>query len=127
MNVKALWELWHYGDMKRRIGLFRQIRKGDLMTNSDKTNLIRARKVMASLFEFAVMVGGVLGNASQLSLVEKSRTVSQTIFGAGYNHFIQLMIVYFPSTCVGRRWDELQYTTLYQDVLNLLEHLDFEI
>ena len=126
MNVKALWHLWHHGDRGRRIAPYKHIKKGDLITDADKTNLNRARKVTSALFDLAVMVGGVPGSVVSVDNVSQlSHAVSQSIFQAGYHHFIQLLVLYFPS-CSSRRWDEIQYTTLYQDVIRLWEAMDVE-
>jgi hypothetical protein len=118
MTVKLMWDMWHHGDEAQKIFPYRKFCKGDLQTESQKVNLVRARKVMNVIFELANVIGAVPDNVTMENLVNnRSRNISQNIFQAGFAHLKELISVIIPHSAATRRWDELQYTTIYKDIV----------
>jgi len=54
-NTSTLWNLWHFGDVNRHIGPYRNInREHDLTTNICKVNFSRTKAVMKSMIGLAI-------------------------------------------------------------------------
>lgn len=112
MNVKALWSLWFHGNPSLRIGPLKGLSKADLVTNASKTSLVRARKVIKTIWALA-------GNVD----IEVSNVVaSNTVFAQGFSLLKEKILEHNPQFSAHRRWDELLHSTLYSDIQTLYKN-----
>ena len=68
LGIMDLWALWYYGDAARNIKPYRLISSDEIEDKNTKTQLTRARKVIQSLDDIAVLKGYISNKQRILSL-----------------------------------------------------------
>ena len=107
-DMKATWNLWHFGHVGDRIRPLRYLQKSDLRNASQVTLWSKTRGVMKEIAEGMVELGIV---QSTKGVEQLSATVSADAFDKAV---VQLMErVRAGSTRGKRRWVEMSIPTLY--------------
>lgn len=120
LTASALWNLWFLGNEAEDIGPYMKIRKRDLGSGGQQTQLSRARKVIHGIMDGAKAVGAVEPSFDEHDLTSADPTEVRRVFEAGFAGMVSLMEATLPNRRgKSRRWGELQYSSLYDDVMAL--------
>jgi hypothetical protein len=115
-DVKATWNLWHFGHVHERIRPLRHLKKADLVNASQITVWSKCRGVMKAIAAEMVEMQLVhsLEEVEKLSAVDSSAAFDRTI--------VQLMEKVKAGSTRGRgRWMEMSIPTLYDHVRKVRE------
>ena len=110
-DVKATWNLWHFGHVHERIRPLRYLKKADLINASQITVWSKCRSVMKAIATEMVEMKLVqsLEEVEKLSAVDSSAAFDRAI--------VQLMEKVKAGSTRGRgRWMEMSIPTLYDHV-----------
>lgn len=97
-----------------------KIRKRDLGSGGQQTQLSRARKVIYGIIDGAKAVGAVEPGFDEDDLKAADPTEVRRVFEAGFAGMVSLIEETLPKRRgQSHRWGELQYSSLYDDVMAL--------
>lgn len=97
-----------------------KIRKRDLGSGGQQTQLSRARKVIYGIIDGAKAVGAVEPGIDEHDLKAADPTEVRRVFEAGFAGMVSLIEETLPKRRgQSHRWGELQYSSLYDDVMAL--------
>lgn len=120
LTASALWNLWFLGNEAEDIGPYMKIRKRGLGSGGQQTQLSRARKVIYDIIDGAKAVGAIEPGFDEDDLKAADPTEVRRVFEAGFAGMVSLIEATLPKRRVqSRRWGELQYSSLYDDVMAL--------
>jgi hypothetical protein len=109
MNVKTLWDLWHYGNLERQIRPYKLIRgKNDLVEKVDCAAFSKARLVMEKIEEIAISLRlvGIHNETADISNLDKLEC--DLIFEKAFPSLLQQIRKVEP-----KRAGEYSYITVY--------------
>ena len=91
-NVKEIWDLWWFGNQRERIRPFKRLEARFEFTRTvDKVNLAKVRNLMTYLLGIAnekQVIPEIALGAGGLSVLHKTKKVSDDIFGVAYGELI---------------------------------------
>lgn len=120
VTASTLWNFWFLGNDAEDIGPYMKIRKRDLGSAGQKTQLSRAKKVICGILDGAKAVGAVEPSFQEHDLKDADPTEVRRVFEAGFAGMVSLIETTLPKRKTqSRRWGELQYSSLYDDVAAL--------
>ena len=107
-DVKAIWNLWHYGHVEEKIRPLRHLKKADLQGSAQITLWSKANGVMGAIAATMVEMKAV-------EAVEAVTKLSANASAEGYDAaIVQLMEKVKPGVTRGSsRWNEVSVGTLY--------------
>lgn len=121
-SAKSTWDLWHFGDIRRRICPFRRLRQSDLPRVTDWKKLIKARRIMRAIESRAIIENVWPSNVTIQSL---GMPFANQIFQDGYDKLLTNIEEQRRRRNMrimeNRRDGEIQVVTLYNDMKLLRE------
>jgi hypothetical protein len=113
MNLKALWDLWFFGDQAEGIRPYKHFEKSDLPVSAEQTKLSKGRMMIAQVIAYAVQLGALQNENVNITSLGVLR--AGNIFFVGFNHLVQ-QLEQKNQTKLGvtRRYGEMAYTTVYK-------------
>jgi hypothetical protein len=118
-SVKALWDLWHFGHSERHIQPYKHLKGFDLLTRAGRSDLSKARAVVASIYTVALQKELSVGASSHTSLSESiscgSVSDSNALFNAAFTALVEVLYPKRSTDRVG----EIRFNTVYNKLPSL--------